>query len=80
MSERLAQDSDLDASEIEVKAHNGVVTLTGTVSDRQFKRMAEDLAERCSGVRDVRNEIRMGRDSESNTEKGKSSTSTAKNA
>jgi len=67
----LKQDSDLDASEIEVKVQNGVVTLAGTVSERQFKRMAEDLAERCSGVKDVRNEIRMVRDAET-TEKNKS--------
>ena len=81
MNETLSQDSELDPSEIEVKVHNGIVTLTGTVSDRQFKRMAEDLAERCSGVKDVRNEIRMGRDSETTTEKGKStSTGNAKNA
>jgi hypothetical protein len=59
VSENLAHDSELDASEIEVKVHNGVVILTGTVSERQFKRMAEDLAERCYGVKDVRNEIRM---------------------
>jgi osmotically-inducible protein OsmY len=79
VSESLAQDSDLDASEIEVKVHNGVVTLTGMVSDRQFKRMAEDLAERCSGVKDVRNEIRTGRESDT-TEKGKSTSSaTARN-
>jgi osmotically-inducible protein OsmY len=68
----LAQDSELDASEIEVKVHNGVVTLTGTVSERQFKRMAEDLAERCYGVKDVRNEIRTGRDSEITAEKSRS--------
>jgi osmotically-inducible protein OsmY len=68
----MAQDSELDASDIEVKVHNGIVTLTGTVSERQFKRMAEDIAEGCSGVNDVRNEIRAGRDSETTAEKGKS--------
>jgi osmotically-inducible protein OsmY len=76
----MAQDSELDASEIDVKVHNGIVTLGGTVSERQFKRMAEDIAERCSGVKDVRNEIRTGRDSESTAEKGKSGTTGAMKA
>jgi hypothetical protein len=82
VNEALAQDSNLDAGEIEVKVNGGVVTLSGNVSDRQYKRMAEDLAERCSGVKDVRNEIRVGRDSETSTaEKGKShTTGTAKSA
>jgi len=70
----MAQDSELDPSEIDVKVHNGIVTLSGTVSERQFKRMAEDIAEQCSGVKDVRNEIRTARDSESTAEKGKSGT------
>jgi hypothetical protein len=59
VSEALSQDPDLDASEIEVKVQNGEVVLTGTVEERQFKRMAEEIAERCSGVQDVRNEIRV---------------------
>jgi osmotically-inducible protein OsmY len=61
VNEALSRDPQLDASEIEVKVSNGEVTLSGTVNDRQFKRMAEDIAERCSGVHDVRNEIRVQR-------------------
>ena len=64
--EALSQHPGLDAGDIEVKVQNGEVTLSGTVSDRHDKRMAEDCAERCSGVQDVRNEIRVKRESGSN--------------
>ena len=57
--ERLTQDDDLDASEIEIKAEQGVVTLEGTVEERWMKHRAEDLAESCSGVREVENRIRV---------------------
>jgi hypothetical protein len=61
VNEALSQDPDLDASDLEVKVESGAVTLTGTVTERQFKRMAEDIAEACSGVSDVHNQIRVAR-------------------
>jgi osmotically-inducible protein OsmY len=70
--ERLTRDPDIDASEIDVKVTNGEVTLTGTVDERQSKRMAEELAENISGVKDVHNQVRVkNRDthSESGTNK-----------
>jgi len=63
--EALLQHPEIDASDIEVKAENGEVILTGTVSERPFKRMAEFVAEGCAGVQDVRNEIRIKRDNSS---------------
>ncbi len=57
--DRFTDDHELDASNIEVKVQNCEVTLSGTVDDRQLKRLAEDLAEECAGVREVRNEIRV---------------------
>ena len=57
--ERLAMDEMVDASDIEVAVHEGVVTLSGTVRDRQQKRWAEDTVERVVGVRDVQNSIRV---------------------
>jgi osmotically-inducible protein OsmY len=66
VSEALAQHPEIDASEIEVKVSNGEVTLSGTVTERSFKRMAEDIVERCSGVQDVKNDIRVQRETESN--------------
>jgi hypothetical protein len=59
VNEALSRHPHLDASDIEVKVQNGEVRLTGTVTERQCKRMAEDIAESCSGVHDVRNELRV---------------------
>lgn len=60
--DRLEQDHDIDASDIEVKVSGGTVTLSGSVSDRSMKRRAEDLVESIQGVRDVENQIRVARD------------------
>lgn len=57
--ERLTQASEIDASEIDVEVRQGEVYLRGTVEDRLQKRMAEDYAESVSGVKDVRNELRV---------------------
>jgi osmotically-inducible protein OsmY len=56
--ERLADHPLLDASEIEVKLQGGEVTLSGTVESRQAKRLAEDLVEQVSGVKEVHNQLR----------------------
>jgi osmotically-inducible protein OsmY len=61
VSEELYRHPDIDASEIEVQAQNGEVTLTGKVEDRHQKRLAEELAERCSGVTDVHNQLKVDR-------------------
>lgn len=58
VSDRLADDDWLDASDIEVKVENGEVTLSGSVHDRDAKRRAENLAERCGGVTHVQNNLR----------------------
>ena len=59
VSERLADHPEIDASNIEVQVSKGEVTLTGTVDNRRAKRLAEDLAEDCRGVKDVHNQIRV---------------------
>jgi hypothetical protein len=59
VSEELWRHAEIDASEIEIAVENGEVTLTGKVEDRQQKRLAEDIAERCSGVRDVHNQLKV---------------------
>ena len=56
--ERLSE-GYLDASAIEVAVEQGVVVLTGTVSDKRAKRIAEDLAEACPGVTEVDNRLRL---------------------
>ena len=59
VSEHLTYHHEIDATDIEVQVQNGEVTLTGTVTDRWQKRMAEDIAEEVRGVRDVHNHIRV---------------------
>ena len=61
ISDRLTDDDRIDASDISVQVQNCDVTLTGTVSDRDQKRWAEDVAERVSGVKEVTNNIRVSR-------------------
>ncbi len=62
ISDMLTDDDDIDASGIEVQVKNGEVTLTGHVSDRRTKRMAEDLIERAAGVKDITNNLRVQKD------------------
>lgn len=59
VSDRLADDGRLDASDIEVKVEAGEVTLDGLVSSREDKRRAEDLAGQASGVRRLQNNLRV---------------------
>ena len=58
----MTDDPMLDASEIVVVVNNGEVTLSGSVTSRDQKRRAEDVAERISGVKDVTNQLRVTRD------------------
>lgn len=60
--DRMTDDPILDASEIEIDVKQGEVFLSGTVSSRDQKRRAEDIAERIGGVRDVTNQLRVWRD------------------
>jgi osmotically-inducible protein OsmY len=59
INDRLTEHDELDASDIEVAVKDGEATLTGTVDSRWSKRLAEDLAERASGVRDVMNQLKV---------------------
>jgi hypothetical protein len=59
INEELTVHPDIDAFEIEVRVEGGEVTLTGVVEDRRSKRLAEDVAERSSGVTDVHNQLRV---------------------
>lgn len=59
INDKLSDDYMVDASEIEVTVKNGEVSLMGSVTDRQAKRRAEDIAEAVSGVSNVENRIRV---------------------
>jgi osmotically-inducible protein OsmY len=57
--DQMCDNPELDASEIEVRVSQGEVTLLGSVADRSDKRLAEDLVEEVSGVREVHNQLRV---------------------
>ncbi|MFD0323792.1 BON domain-containing protein [Lysobacter gummosus] len=59
LNERLTEDDLVDARDIEVRCSDGKVVLEGEVSARWMKHRAEDLADACSGVKDVDNRIRV---------------------
>jgi hypothetical protein len=65
ISDRLTDDPRIDASDLIVDVQSCEVTLSGTVTDRDQKRRAEDLAESISGVKEVTNNIRLARQAES---------------
>lgn len=65
VNEQLERHPQIDASEIEVKVEHAEVTLSGSATDRRSKRLAEDVAEAVSGVRDVHNQIKVPRQGES---------------
>jgi osmotically-inducible protein OsmY len=59
INERLTQHGTIDATDIEVSVQNAEVTLRGTVDSRQAKRLAEDIADAVSGVKEVVNQIKI---------------------
>ena len=68
INEELTQDPELDASDVTVEIKNGEVILKGSVPDRESKRRAEDIAESCSGVKDVLNQLRIKREGSSESD------------
>jgi osmotically-inducible protein OsmY len=57
--EALADDDQIDASQIQVSVKDGEVTLSGTVDDRRTRREAEDCVATVSGVRDIQVQLRV---------------------
>jgi hypothetical protein len=68
--QRLERDGEIDASDIEVSAEDGIVHLRGTVPDRRTKRRAEECVESVYGARDVMNELRVQREPSSASQAG----------
>lgn len=58
-SDRLMDDSLIDASNIDLDVKDGELILSGTVDTRFEKRRAEDLVENVSGVKNVQNNLRV---------------------
>lgn len=59
VNDRLSEDPQLDASNIEVSVKSSEVTLSGEVGSRADKRRAEDCVEAVSGVTNVQNNLRV---------------------
>lgn len=59
INDRLCDNPYLDASEVEVRVSEGNVVLSGSVENREAKRLAEDIAESVSGVENVENGLRV---------------------
>ena len=59
VNDLMCDNAYLDASEIEVTVSEGNVVLSGTVENRESKRLAEDIAESVSGVQNVENTLRV---------------------
>ena len=59
--DRLSDDHNVDASEIDVSVSDREVTLSGEVESKQAKRYAEDCADSVSGVEHVQNNLRVKR-------------------
>ena len=57
VNELLTEHDGIDATEVDVNVQEGEVTLSGTVGSRWEKRLAEDIAHSCTGVRDVHNRL-----------------------
>lgn len=65
--EVLTWNNEIDASDIEVEVKEGEVSLSGTVLDRRMKRLAEELIEDISGVRDVSNQLKIKKEAVTET-------------
>src|ERR1700694_1534133 len=57
--DELRWDPDIDATDVAVAVHNGVVTLTGYVRSYMQKRQAERDAKRVAGVLGVANDLEV---------------------
>lgn len=77
LSEKLSNHHYIDASDVNVEVKNGVVTLSGTVEQRHLKHEIEDMAEHCSGVKDVENRLTVSMRSQSGNKSGQQGTQQA---
>lgn len=77
VSEALTHHPAVDATEITIEVRQGEVTLEGTVESREVKRMAEDCAERASGVKQVHNRLRVQKPGEQGRDAGSNGSGTS---
>ncbi|MFI5165857.1 MAG: BON domain-containing protein, partial [Thermoanaerobaculales bacterium] len=58
---KLIANGDIKAGDIDVGSSQGVVTLIGRVSSEKIKNEAERIARDTKGVKDVHNELTVGK-------------------
>jgi osmotically-inducible protein OsmY len=56
---KYAADDLVNATDVHVKTNDSIVTLTGTVPNEMAWRQAEEIAKKTSGVKEVKNEIKV---------------------
>lgn len=61
INDRLTLSGEIDATDVSVECSDGEVTLSGTVDSRMERRTAEAIADSVPGVKDVHNELQIGR-------------------
>lgn len=64
LCERLTQDEEIDASDLDVEVKNGIVVLTGSVPNRWMKYLAEEVAENVAGICEVENKLKVKREAQ----------------
>ncbi|MGZ3775399.1 MAG: BON domain-containing protein [Pseudobdellovibrionaceae bacterium] len=57
--EVLTLDPDIDASEIDVKVHKGIATLSGEVETKTLRAYAEESIGHVFGIKEIRNIIKV---------------------
>ncbi len=77
VNDRLTDHQYLDATDIDVAVKEGEVTLSGKVFDRTDKRLAEDVAESVTGVKNVQNNLRTDKNWDTDTTATKSAAARA---
>ncbi|MBD64388.1 MAG: hypothetical protein CME62_04230 [Halobacteriovoraceae bacterium] len=55
----LERDQYVNASDLDVNVDDGVITLSGTIKNRQMKRRAENILENISGIHDIQNSLKL---------------------
>lgn len=61
LTQHLEMEADINTVDVEVIVKNGEVTLKGNVRDKKMKRFVEEQVARCSGVKDIYNDLHLKR-------------------
>jgi len=59
--DELTRRPDIDPARLTVAVKDGEVTLSGTIRDLDSRRLVDEIASRCDGVKQVHNELQVAR-------------------